>query len=133
MSFQYHHDYITNSAPINLSLSMPLREEPYTDEPCRAFFGNLLQERDDTMQRVMDREGIERDDIAGLLLHLGKDCPGAISVVAHRSPPAKVPGNFETDYEPLDDEAIERIVKALHEREPLPDDPAGKRNKFDHR
>lgn len=124
LSFYYHHDYIKSAGPINLSLSMPLRDEPYTDESCRAFFGNLLQERDDTMQRVMDREGVERDDIAGLLLHLGKDCPGAISVLAHGSPPAKVPGNFETDYEPLNDAAIERIVVALHEREPLPEDIA---------
>lgn len=124
LSFCYHHDYITSAAPINLSLSMPLRDKPYGDESCRAFFGNLLQERDDTMQRVMDREGIERDDIAGLLFHLGKDCPGAISVLAHGSPPAKVPGNFETDYEPLDDAAIERIVVALHERKALPVDVA---------
>jgi len=121
LSFIYHENYILNPAPINLSLSMPIHETPYTDAQCRAFFGNLLQESDDITQRIMDREGIERDDIAGLLLHPGKDCPVAISVLAHGAPPAKVPGNFATDYEVLDDAHIEQIVVALHERKPLPD------------
>ncbi|MCP4184434.1 MAG: type II toxin-antitoxin system HipA family toxin [Hyphomicrobiales bacterium] len=121
LSFTYHQNYILNPASINLSLSMPMHETPYKDAQCHAFFGNLLQESDDTMQPIMDREGIERDDIAGFLLHLGKDCPGAISVLASGAPPAKVPGNFAADYEVLDAAYIEQIVIALHEREPLPD------------
>lgn len=124
LSFCYLPDYLNGEAPISLSLSMALQDEPYPDSSCRAFFGNLLQERDDTVQRVMDREGVERNDIAGLLLHLGKDCPGAISVLEQGSPPVKVPGNFETDYEVIDDDKIERLVTALFEREPLPDDVA---------
>lgn len=124
LAFYYHQSYLNGSAPINLSLSMPLSSHPYDDRACRAFFGNLLQERDDTVQRVMDREGISRDDIAGLLFHLGKDCPGAISVLPHGSPPAKIPGDFETDYVPLDEAGLERIVVALHAREPLPEEAA---------
>lgn len=127
LSYFYHHDYLEKYIPIALSLSLPLTDALYADAACRAFFGNLLQERDDTIQRVMDREGVTRDDIAGLLLHLGKDCPGAISVLLHGAPPAKVPGNFVTDYKSLSANDIERIVTALHEREPLPaelDDPS---------
>jgi serine/threonine-protein kinase HipA len=122
LSFYYHPEYLAARAPINLSLSMPLVGALFGDAACRAFFGNLLQERDDTIQRLMDKERIERDDIASLLLHLGKDCPGAISVLAHGAPPAKVPGNFASDYTPLSDGEIDRIVTALHEREPLPDE-----------
>jgi serine/threonine-protein kinase HipA len=121
LSFYYYPEYLAGRAPINLSLSMPLTNVPYDNAACRAFFGNLLQERDDTIQRLMDKERIVRDDIASLLLHLGKDCPGAISVLAHGAPPAKVPGNFATGYEPLSDNDIESIVTTLHEREPLPD------------
>ena len=124
LSFRYNSPYIDSTDSISLSLSMPLQEDPFPDSSCRAFFGNLLQERDDTMQRVMDREGIERSDIAGLLLYLGKDCPGAISVLPHGAPPVKVPGNFETDYEVYDTGTIERLVTALYEREPLPEDVA---------
>ena len=121
LAFVYRANHLASSTPMRLSMSLPLRQEPFEDAACRAFFGNLLQERDDTIQRVMDREGIARDDIASLLLHLGKDCPGAISVLPAGSPPAKVPGDFSTDYEQLAIEDVERIVVALHEREPLPD------------
>ena len=51
LSFIYHENYILNPAPINLSLSMPIHETPYTDAQCRAFFGNLLQESDDITDR----------------------------------------------------------------------------------
>jgi serine/threonine-protein kinase HipA len=127
LAFFYRADHLANRMPMRLSMSLPLRQEPFEDAACRAFFGNLLQERDDTIQRVMDREGIARNDIASLLLHLGKDCPGAISVLAQGSLPAKVPGNFATDYERLTIEDVERIIVALHERQPLPeqiDDPS---------
>lgn len=124
LTFNYHQDYVTGLSPVRLSLSMPLREEPYGDAVSRAFFDNLLQERQDTVQHVMDREGIERDDIASLLLHLGKDCPGAISVLPLGAPPAKIPGDLETDYEPFDEPAIEQIVTALYRREPLPENVA---------
>jgi serine/threonine-protein kinase HipA len=124
LSFHYHGSYLAHPNSVHLSLSMPPREPPYQDGACRAFFGNLLQERDETISRVMDRKGIERDDIAGLLLHLGKDCPGAISVLAHGSPPAKVPGNFASDYEVISTNTIEQIVVALHDRAPLPENVA---------
>ncbi len=35
-----------------------------------------------------------------------------------------MPGNLKTDYEPLDNEIVERVVVALHERDPLPADLA---------
>ncbi len=136
LAYLYNPEYLAGVAPVHLSLSMPLRVAPYDDAACRAFFGNLLQEQDDTISRVMDREGITRDDIASLLLHLGKDSPGAISVLPHGAPPAKVPGNPATDYEPLEAATIKRIVIALQEREPLPEhvaDPsplAGVQNKI---
>jgi HipA-like protein len=56
LSFYYHPEYLAARAPINLSLSMPLVGTPFGDAACRAFFGNLLQERDDTIQRLMDKE-----------------------------------------------------------------------------
>ncbi|TIL55465.1 MAG: type II toxin-antitoxin system HipA family toxin, partial [Mesorhizobium sp.] len=104
-----------------LSLSLPLAEEPYNDVITRAFFDNLLQERDGVLTDVMAREGIARDDIAGLLYHLGKDCAGALSVLPSGSPPTKVPGNYERDYLPIPPDRMIAIVKALNERKRLPD------------
>jgi serine/threonine-protein kinase HipA len=43
-TYSTEHLAITNALP--LSLSFPLRDEPYGDVATRSFFSNLLQERD---------------------------------------------------------------------------------------
>ncbi len=122
LAFAYQSNYLDNPAAIPLSLSFPLTDEAYEDSGARPFFDNLLQERDGPLQKVMDREGLSRSDIAGLLFYLGRDCPGSISVLPLGSPPAKVPGNFETDYRALDEARMTRIVQTLHRRQRLPDE-----------
>jgi serine/threonine-protein kinase HipA len=121
LAFAYMPEHAANPAALALSLSLPLTDEPYADGPTRAFFDNLLQERDGVLRQVMAREGLARDDVAGLLAHLGRDCPGAVSVVPQGAAPSKVPGDLERDYEPLSDEQMEAIIRALHERAPLPE------------
>lgn len=121
LSFTYtkHHLSAANAFP--LSLSLPLTNEPYRDFAARAFFDNLLQERDSALTDIMAREGLERDDVAGLLLHLGQDCPGALSVLPAGAAPVKVPGELTQDYLPINEEDLSRIVRALYERRRLPD------------
>lgn len=120
LAFAYTSRHLVRADALPLSLSLPLTDEPYDDIVTRAFFDNLLQERDDALADVMAREGLARDDIAGLLLHLGKDCPGALSVLAAGAPPVKVPGDFTTDYAALGDEKLVAIAKSLQERRRLP-------------
>ncbi|OHV60320.1 hypothetical protein LCM4577_16375 [Mesorhizobium sp. LCM 4577] len=121
VAFVYKADYLRKSDATALSLSLPLAEEPYNDVTTRAFFDNLLQERDGVLTDVMAREGLARDDIAGLLYHLGKDCAGALSVLPSGSPPTKVPGDYEQDYVPIAQDRMIAIVEALHLRKRLPD------------
>jgi len=121
LAFAYTPEHAANPAALALSLSLPLSEEPYEDAPTRAFFDNLLQERDGVLRHVMAREGLSRDDVAGLLAHIGRDCPGAVSVLPQGAPPSKIPGDLERDYEPLSEAQMEAIVQALHERAPLPE------------
>ncbi|MFC3327588.1 HipA N-terminal domain-containing protein [Mesorhizobium cantuariense] len=45
VAFVYKADYLRRSDATALSLSLPLAEEPYRDVIARAFFDNLLQER----------------------------------------------------------------------------------------
>jgi len=92
--------YLRDDAPI--SMSLPIREDAYGDASARAFFANLLFENEQRDQ-IMARYGIDNDDIAGLLFHLGKDCPGAISCVPDGDAPAKRPGDLNADYVPVDD------------------------------
>ncbi|WP_192182543.1 HipA domain-containing protein [Mesorhizobium amorphae] len=120
VAFVYKADYLRRSDAAALSLSLSLAEEPYNDVITRAFFDNLLQERDGVLTDVMAREGLARDDIAGLLYHLGKDCAGALSVLPSGSPPTKVPGDYESDYVPIPQDRMIAIVEALHQRKRLP-------------
>lgn len=123
-SFRYRSDYLAEGKPI--SLSLPLTDNPVGDATTRAFFDNLLPENDQ-MQRVIDREGLDRGDIVGILAHVGGDCAGALSCLPLGSPPIKVPGALESDYRPLEEEELGEIVTRLAERRRLPeglDDPS---------
>jgi serine/threonine-protein kinase HipA len=122
LTFGYHRAYSALPDAMPLSLSLPIREEPYGDAQARAYFDNLISEQDGDLRRIMERHALERSDIAGLLSHLGKDCPGALSVLPEGAPPAKVPGDLARDYVPLSEARLAEIVTSLHERRRLPDD-----------
>jgi len=119
VQFRYSADFLRRGVPI--SLSLPLTDEPIGDATTRAFFDNLLPENDQ-MRRVMEREGLERADIVGILAFIGADCAGALSCLPAGSPPIKVPGDLATDYHPLSEEELARIAHSLAERGRLPDE-----------
>lgn len=119
--FAYSADYPVQPNAIPISLSLPFNQGFFGDPETRAFFDNLLQENNQ-LQQIMDRERIARDDIVGLLKHLGGDCSGAISCVPQDAPPIKIPGNVETDYVEISTEDIEDIMRRLADRLPLPEE-----------
>jgi serine/threonine-protein kinase HipA len=121
VSFAYDAQWLVAANSHPLSLSLPLREEPFSDIPVRAWFGNLLQENDQ-LEATIARHGIERSDVAGLLEHLGADCAGSVSVLAVDRPPIKRPGTLSADYDPLDDMSLADIVGRLASGKPLPDE-----------
>ena len=119
LAFAYAENYLSAGHPA-LSLALPLAAEPFADALTRAFFDNLLPEND-AMRRVIEREGLDRNDIAGILFHVGADCAGAISCLPAGSPPAKVPGILDNDYRPLEEGELEKIVQSLADERRLPD------------
>lgn len=121
VQFTYTKEHLQHPNAFAVSLALPLTDEPFGDVATRAYFDNLLQERDDVLARVMTREALARDDIVGLLFHLGRDCAGALSVLAEHAPAVKVPGDLELDYLPISPEHMTAIVRSLHERRRLPD------------
>ena len=120
LSFSYGTQYVQRPNAIRISLSLPLTNRIYGDQAARAFFGNLLQERDGELGPLMAREGLARDDIVGLLYYLGGDCAGAISVLPADAPPTKIPGDYETDYVPLAPQQLAEIIRELHQHQRLP-------------
>lgn len=121
LAFAYTSDWLSDPDRHALSLSMPLSDEGYGDQLVRSFFGNLLQEND-LLDSVMQRENLARDDIAGLLEHLGADCSGAVSVMPRGAAPPKRPGDLSADYDAIDDAAFADLVKRLADGRALPEE-----------
>jgi serine/threonine-protein kinase HipA len=117
LSFAYSPDAAPGQ---RLSLSLPVTAEPHGDAACRGYFANLIFEGEQRDQ-VLDRFGLDRDDIGMLLWHLGADCPGAISVTPEGTGPGKMPGRFPTDYEALSEDRLHRIILSLHLQRRVPE------------
>ena len=76
--FQYMRTWIEKSK-IPLSLSLPLRNDPYMDDESHAFFANLLPEQ--KIREVVARNlGVSPQNDFALLEKIGGDCAGAVSL-----------------------------------------------------
>jgi serine/threonine-protein kinase HipA len=78
--FTYRAEYLTAPGALAISLSMPLREEPYVDKRLFPFFDGLIPEGWllDIAQQTWK---LDPRDRMGLLLACCRDCIGAVSVV----------------------------------------------------
>lgn len=123
-TFSYDKAYASQADALPLSLALPLSEKQFDDFATRAYFDNLLQERDSARADIIAKYRLANDDIVGILAHLGKDCAGAVSVLPEGSAPTKVPGHLEQDYRTYTENEVVEIVQALYRREPLPQDMA---------
>ncbi len=111
MNFQY-----TNEATLALTLSMPVREEPYPHEVCEAYFGGLLPEGEAARLAIGKRFGINSQNTFSLLKVIGQDCAGAVSLHDLEEP------EWETDLISLKGRVLREKELALHIRE-LPTKP----------
>lgn len=93
-SFRYRAAYVESGAPA-LSVTMPLREEPWKGAVVRNWFCNLLPEGE-VRQAIIQRLRLPHDDFA-LLAAIGGECAGAVSVRAPGAEP--VVTDDETDLE----------------------------------
>jgi serine/threonine-protein kinase HipA len=111
-TFQYEKEWIADSQAIPLSVSLPLRLEPYAADSSRPFFANLLPEGD--IRRLITRRfGVsERNDYA-LLEKIAGECAGAFSIVPQGMAPGENPG-----YRALDEDELHRMIAELP-RKPL--------------
>ena len=121
MVFVYADDWFSNANAHPISLSLPLTDAPFDDILTRSFFNNLLQENDQ-LDSVLARNGLDRNDVVGILEHIGADCAGAISCLPVGAPPVKKPGNLKTDYDLLTDENLQELVTRLAQGKALPEE-----------
>ena len=77
--FAYSEDYINSRDAKPLSISLPLRTEPYGPEQTRNFFEGLLPEG--FLRRTVAKNNrVDADDYLSLLGMLGSECLGAITL-----------------------------------------------------
>lgn len=78
--FAYDSEYLAAEGAEPISLTMPLREEPYEDKVLFPFFDGLVPEG--WLLNIAERSWkINQRDRMSLLLACCKDCIGAVSVV----------------------------------------------------
>lgn len=97
-AFIYEGSYLAAANPVPLSVSLPLRAEPFSGSVVRNWFCNLLPEgavRDAIEARLRLPA---RDDFA-LLVAIGGECAGAVSVGDRTA--IQAPDDEDTDLETL--------------------------------
>ena len=77
--FTYSPEWLARPDALPVSLTLPLRDEPYVSDGLHPFFENLLPEGwllDVTTKKLK----ISKDDPFGLLLATCGDCVGAVEI-----------------------------------------------------
>lgn len=77
--FQYDEKYLLEKDPAPVSLTLPLRTEPYLSNTMIPFFDGLIPEGW-LLNIVIKNWKLDSRDRMGLLLTACKDCIGAVSI-----------------------------------------------------
>lgn len=104
--FQYNPEWL-EKANFPLSLSLPLRPEPYPNDEARPFFVNLLPEGE-IRALIARRFQISEKNAFDLLEKIGGECAGAVSILPLGSKPVDSSG-----YKELNNEDFERVLSEL--------------------
>ena len=108
--FQYDKEWLERSR-VPLSLSLPLRVDPYSDDESHPFFANLLPE--EKIRAVIARNlGVSLNNDYGLLERIGGDCAGAVSLYPETGEPKREPGS----YRQLSLDELNTIISELPQR-----------------
>ena len=76
--FQYERSWLEWQPALPVSLSLPLREQPYVGAPVLAVFENLLPDNDSLRRQIAARARAQGTDAYSLLGAIGHDCVGAL-------------------------------------------------------
>jgi serine/threonine-protein kinase HipA len=102
ITFGYHESWLEGENAIPVSLSLPLREDPFKGPVVAAFFENLLPDSEALRRRVSEKVGAEGTDAYSLLSRIGRDCVGALQFLPEDEAPAasgKIEGRLAKDEE----------------------------------
>lgn len=81
LRFAYDTDYIGDPGATPLSVSMPLRETPYSHATVHPYLWGLMPDNERVVDRWAREFGCSASDVAGLLRGVGSDVAGAAQYV----------------------------------------------------
>jgi serine/threonine-protein kinase HipA len=82
ITFQYDRSWLEWDSALPVSLSLPIREQPYLGAPVSAVFENLLPDNHSLRRQIAARARAEGTDAYSLLGAIGHDCVGALQFLA---------------------------------------------------
>lgn len=106
ISFSYDASYLSNPSAHPLSHSLPLQENPFSEDELIAYFDGLLPEGEARRKAVAELN-IEPDNYLMLLYRLGLETIGDIAVTDGRTPLAAC------EYRKLDDADLRAMFSTL--------------------
>jgi serine/threonine-protein kinase HipA len=80
VEFRYDEAWVAKPDAVPVSLTLPVRKEPYVTEGLHPFFENLLSEGW-LLELATKKLKISKDDAFGLLLATCADCVGAVEIL----------------------------------------------------
>lgn len=83
--FTYDPDWLARTDALAVSLTLPLRAEPYESDGLHPFFENLLPEGW-LLELATKKLKISKDDAFGLLVATCADCIGAVEILPEEAP-----------------------------------------------
>jgi serine/threonine-protein kinase HipA len=105
-SFSYDRTWLNTRGAFPISITMPLRPEPFDPSVFLPWAANLLPESEQ-LRAVGQFLGMSPGDVVGLLSEIGRDTAGALSI-------GKPGGTSAVYWRPLETEAeLERVIEEL--------------------
>ena len=112
LGFTYASEYLGGDDLPAISVSMPLREDPYSDKVARAYFSGLLPD-ERARRRLASALGISEGNAFGLLEVIGGECAGALSLLPEGQ---SLPDPDDNPPEVLTEKRLTQILDLLRAR-----------------
>jgi serine/threonine-protein kinase HipA len=111
-SFQYSKKWLTSPDAFQISISLPMQKEIFSNDKVKSFFSNLLPESA-VRELIAKRLGISSKNDFMLLKRIGGECAGAITILPESETPES-PDQYR--YGLLSGEQLTGLIKDIPRR-----------------
>ncbi|RUO76160.1 type II toxin-antitoxin system HipA family toxin [Idiomarina seosinensis] len=115
-TFTYNESWLESPGRRCISLSLPLRSNPYAGPEVYNYFDNLLPDSREIRERIVARFQADSTEPFDILSQIGRDCVGAIQLLPHKAQPPNVK---RIDMSPLSEKQLAKILRGYQSKTPL--------------